>query len=130
MGAFEVNTKLSTKPSASPNTKRRVLPSSAERLIAVVADAGSEEVVRNLLLDQGIANAHVARGTIDDAIELMRTVDHSPRHLLVDVSGSSMPVSDLMRLAEVVDPRAQRRRPLPQPAAHGCAGLSRQAAHR
>ncbi|HEV3106535.1 MAG TPA: AAA family ATPase [Trinickia sp.] len=96
MGAFELNVK--------PNAKRRTPSSAADRLIAVVADASSEEVVRNLLLDQGIANAHVARGTIDDAVELMRNVGHSPRHLLVDVSGSSMPVSDLMRLAEVVDP--------------------------
>jgi pilus assembly protein CpaE len=61
-------------------------------------------VVKNLMRDQGIANAYVTRGAIDDAIELMRTMDHSPRHLLVDVSGSSMPISDLMRLAEVVDP--------------------------
>lgn len=83
---------------------RRAQPSATDRLIAVVSDAGSEEVIKNLMLDQGIANAHVARGTLDEAIELMRNLGHSPRHLLVDVSSSAMPVSDLMRLAEVVDP--------------------------
>jgi len=93
MGAFDLKT-------ATP----RVPPQAPGRLIAVVADAASEEVVNNLVLDQGLTNAHVARGSIDDAIELMRRLDHSPRHLLVDVSGSAMPVSDLMRLAEVVDP--------------------------
>jgi len=93
MGAFELR---------SPN--RRAAPQSTDRIVAVVGDASSEEVVKNLMLDQGIAHAFVARGHIGDAIELMRGIGHSPRHLLVDVSDSSMPVSDLMRLAEVVDP--------------------------
>ncbi|GLU33170.1 AAA family ATPase [Trinickia caryophylli] len=86
------------------NVTRRAAPPAADRLVAMLADAGSEEVVNNLLLDQGIANAYVARGTLDDAIELMRNAARAPRHLLVDVSASAMPVSDLMRLAEVVDP--------------------------
>jgi pilus assembly protein CpaE len=85
-------------------SKRRALATSAERFIAVVADGGSEDVIKNLILDQAIENAHVECGTIDDAIELMRRLGHSPQHLLVDVSGSAMPVSDLTRLADVVDP--------------------------
>lgn len=93
MGAFEPNI-----------AKHRAAPRAGDRLVAVVADAGSEEVVKNLILDQGIANAHVVRGTLDDAIELMRESGQAPRHLLVDVSASAMPVSDLMRLADVVDP--------------------------
>lgn len=93
MGAFELNA-----------AARRPASATAERLVAVVADASSEEVVRNLILDQGIANALVARGTLDDAIEIMRNLGQSPRQLLVDVSASAMPVSDLMRLAEVVAP--------------------------
>ncbi len=93
MGAFEFR-----------SADRRAQPLATDRLIAVVADASSEEVVKNLMLDQGIAHAYVARGSVEEAIELMRGLPHSPRHLLVDVSGSSMPVSDLMRLAEVVDP--------------------------
>ena len=93
MGAFELR-----------SANRRAQPLPTDRIVAVVADASSEEVVKNLMLDQGIANAYVTRGQIDDAIELMRGLGHSPRHLLVDVSASSMPVSDLMRLAEVVDP--------------------------
>ncbi|MGG1944793.1 AAA family ATPase [Trinickia sp. NRRL B-1857] len=83
---------------------RRAQPLATDRIIAVLADASSEEVAKNLMLDQGIAHAYVTRGTIGDAIELMRGLPHAPRHLLVDVSGSAMPVSDLMRLAEVVDP--------------------------
>ncbi len=75
-----------------------------DRLIAVVSDAGSEEVINNLVSDLSIAGAQISRGTLDDMIASMRSVSHSPRQLIVDVSGSSMPVSDLMRLAEVVDP--------------------------
>lgn len=93
MGAFELR-----------SSNRRAQPLATDRIIAVVMDASSEEVVKNLMLDQGISNGYVTRGQIDDAIELMRGLGHSPRHLLVDVSSSSMPVSDLMRLAEVVDP--------------------------
>lgn len=93
MGAFESNI-----------LKRRGRPSGTEKLIAVVADASSEEVVKNLVIDQGIATSHIARGTLDDAIEIMKTLQESPRYLIVDVSGASMPLSDLTRLAEVVDP--------------------------
>ncbi|HTI18946.1 MAG TPA: AAA family ATPase [Trinickia sp.] len=84
--------------------KRRGRPAGNETLIAMVSDAGSEEVVNNVVLDQSIATAHVARGTLDHAIELMKTVKEQPRHLIVDVSDLAMPISELMRLAEVVDP--------------------------
>jgi pilus assembly protein CpaE len=93
MGAFESNA-----------LKRRGRPSGSEKLIAVVSDASSEEVVNNVVLDQTIASSHVARGALDDAIEIMKTQKEPPRYLIVDVSGSAMPISDLMRLAEVVDP--------------------------
>ncbi|WP_179400906.1 AAA family ATPase [Burkholderia guangdongensis] len=95
MGAFDLS---------GHHSRVRAGAASAERLIAVVSDAGSEEAIRNLVFDQGVERAHVERGTIDDAIELMATLEHSPRHLIVDLSGSSMPVSDMMRLADVCDP--------------------------
>lgn len=93
MGAFDFS---------GPNERARA--TSADRLIAVVSDAGSEEVIGNVVLDQNIAGAHVQRGTIDDAIDLMKALGHSPQHLIVDLAGATMPVSDLMRLAQVCDP--------------------------
>jgi pilus assembly protein CpaE len=93
MGVFESNA-----------LKRRGRTPGVDKLVAVVGDAASEEVVNNVVLDQAIAMAHVARGTLDDAIDIMKSVKESPRHLIVDVSGSAMPITDLMRLAEVVDP--------------------------
>lgn len=70
------------------------------RLVAIVADAASDEVIRNLIADQAMTGAQVARGGIDDAIALMRDLSHGPQHLLVDVSGAAMPLSDLARLAD------------------------------
>jgi pilus assembly protein CpaE len=93
MGAFE-----------SDILKRRTQPSGAEKLIAVVCDAQSIEVVKSVVVDQGIATSHVTLGSLDDAIGVMTSLKESPRHLIVDVTGSTMPISDLTRLAEVVDP--------------------------
>ncbi|TDN67274.1 AAA family ATPase [Paraburkholderia sp. BL10I2N1] len=76
----------------------------AEDLLAVVSDRDSETTVKNLIVDQSIASACVQRGTIDDAIQLLKTLDRSPRQLIVDVSGSAMPISDLARLSDVCDP--------------------------
>ncbi|AJY38082.1 AAA family ATPase (plasmid) [Burkholderia humptydooensis] len=83
---------------------RRNEPRPADRLIAVVSDTTSEETIRSLILDHVITHARVVRGSIDDAIEMMKHTEQSPQHLIVDVSGSSMPVSDLARLAEACEP--------------------------
>jgi pilus assembly protein CpaE len=93
MGVFESNI-----------LKRRANPSGAEKLIAVVADAQSVEVVKSVVVDQGIATSHITVGSLDNAIEIMASLKESPRYLIVDVTGSTMPISDLTRLAEVVDP--------------------------
>jgi len=93
MGAFESNM-----------LKRGRRPSGAEKLVAVVADAASEEVINRFVVDQGIATSHVSRGSLDDAVATMATMKESPRYLIVDVSGVAMPISDLARLSEVVDP--------------------------
>lgn len=87
--------------------KRRAQPSGAEKLIAIVADAQSVEVINNVAVDQGIATSHVAVGTIETALQIMTSLKESPRHLIVDVTGSTMPISDLTKLAEVVDPSVE-----------------------
>lgn len=84
--------------------KRRAQPSGAEKLIAVVADSTSAEVINNVVIDQGVATSHVALGSLDDAMGVMTSLKESPHYLIIDVSGSAMPISDLMRLADVVDP--------------------------
>ncbi|MEX3931213.1 CpaE family protein [Paraburkholderia phymatum] len=73
-------------------------------LLAVFLDATSIDAMKSLIIDQAIANAHAQTGTIDDAIHLLRTLVRPPRQLLVDVSGSEMPLSDLARLADACAP--------------------------
>ncbi len=85
------------------NAKRAASAGAAD-LIAVVSDAGSEDVIRRVAQDLSITRAHVQPGNCDDAIRLLQHHERSPRQLIVDVSDSVLPVSDLMRLADVCDP--------------------------
>ncbi len=93
MGAYESNL-----------LKRQGRPSGAEKLIAVVADSASADVINSVVVDQGIATSHVTQGSLDDAVAVMTSLRESPHYLIIDVSNSAMPISDLMRLADVVDP--------------------------
>ncbi len=85
------------------NAKHAATAGAAD-LVAVVSDAGSEDVIRRVAQDLSITRAHVQPGRCDDAIRLLQQHERSPRQLIVDVSESVLPVSDLMRLAEVCDP--------------------------
>jgi pilus assembly protein CpaE len=78
-------------------------PQAAE-FVAFVSDEKTEDSVRRYVHDRMIAHAFVATGTIDDAIEQLKSMDRAPSQLLVDVSGSDMPLSDLERLAQVCEP--------------------------
>lgn len=88
---------------ARQNVKRADAAAAAD-LLAVVSDAGSEDVIRRVAQDLSITRAHVEAGNCDDAIGLLQQHERSPRQLIVDVSDSVMPVSDMMRLADVCDP--------------------------
>jgi len=76
----------------------------AADFVAFVSDAQTEDSVRRFVHDRMIAHAFVATGTIDDAIARLKSMERSPSKLLVDVSGSDMPLSDLERLAQVCEP--------------------------
>jgi pilus assembly protein CpaE len=77
---------------------------SAVDLLAVLSDAASVDTVKSFIGDQAIPHARAQTGSIDDAITLLQKLERPPRHLLVDVSGSAMPLSELERLAEVCAP--------------------------
>ncbi|KML48066.1 fimbrial protein [Burkholderia cepacia] len=83
---------------------KRAVSAGATDLVAVVSDPGSEDVIRRVAQDLSIARAHLQTGTCDDAIRLLQQQERSPRQLVIDVSDSVLPVSDLMRLADVCDP--------------------------
>ncbi|QBR01252.1 AAA family ATPase [Paraburkholderia pallida] len=79
----------------------------AAEFVAFVNDAQTEDSVRRFVHERMIAHAFVATGTVDDAIAQLQGMDRSPSKLLVDVSGSVMPLSDLERLAQVCEPSVQ-----------------------
>ncbi|TKC86256.1 fimbrial protein [Trinickia terrae] len=72
--------------------------------LAIVADEASASVINNLILDQHISHAQARVGTFNETIALIEKMEHPPRQLIVDVSDSAMPLSDLTRLAQVCDP--------------------------
>jgi pilus assembly protein CpaE len=75
--------------------------------VAFVADKETEQVLRRYVLDQALPHVHVVIGTIDEAIAYLAKVERSPLLLMIDLHGSAMPLSDLMRLSEVCEPSVQ-----------------------
>ncbi len=75
--------------------------------IAFVADRATEQVLKSFVLEHAMPHVHIAVGGIDDAIAYLLKIERSPLFLLVDLQGSSMPLSDLGRLSEVCEPSVQ-----------------------
>ncbi|MEK7927411.1 fimbrial protein, partial [Burkholderia contaminans] len=76
---------------------RRAASAGTADLVAVVADSGSEDVIRRVTQELAITRTQLQLGTCDDAIRLLQQYERSPRQLVIDVSDSVLPVSDLMR---------------------------------
>ena len=69
--------------------------------VAFAADKQTEEMLQRFVLDNLIPYPYIGSGNIVDAIEHMKKAERSPTHLVVDLSGITMPVSDIIRLAEL-----------------------------
>jgi pilus assembly protein CpaE len=76
----------------------------AAEFVAFVGDRESEAALHRMVLDQALPHVHIEVGTLDDAIAYLKAVDHAPAKLLVDLSDSAMPLSDLARLSDVCEP--------------------------
>ena len=72
-------------------------------VVAFLADAESEAIVRQVLGDQAQTPGSIHRGDVRKAIEFL-TEQRSPGLLIVDVSGVDLPVSQIIHLAEVCEP--------------------------
>ena len=72
-------------------------------LLAFVADAATERVLRDHLEELGFADATITRGGVAKAIETL-AAQRSPDLLIVDISGVALPVSRIHSLAEVCEP--------------------------
>jgi pilus assembly protein CpaE len=72
-------------------------------VVAFVDDAETEALVRKCLVEIGVHDGRVIRGTLADATEQIQA-GRSPRILIVDVSGVAEPIEQLYRVADVCDP--------------------------
>ena len=74
-----------------------------ERFTAFLADEASEQVVRQSIQEMALPNSSVHRGNMAKVIAHLQSV-RSPNALMVDVSGSELPVTEIHKLAEVCEP--------------------------
>lgn len=74
-----------------------------ERFTAFLADEASEQVVRQSVQEMALPNSSVHRGNMARVITYLQGV-RSPNALMVDVSGSELPVTEIHKLAEVCEP--------------------------
>lgn len=81
----------------------RSAPKQAE-FVAFLTDSASVETVKKAVLESMIPHTLVMQGTVADAIDALKQLDRPPRQLMVDVSGSAMPLSELAALAEACEP--------------------------
>jgi len=95
---------------AIPTTKRAAAEAARgsgnnarERFTAFLADEASEQVVRQCVLEMALPNSSVHRGNIGRVVNHLQSV-RSPTALMVDVSGSELPVTEIHKLAEVCEP--------------------------
>ena len=90
-------------PLAADSPRPRAVSEGRSTVVAFVADDDAEALVRKCLVEIGVSDGRVIRGTLEDAIEQVRA-GRSPRILIVDVSGIAEPIERLMSLGDVCDP--------------------------
>lgn len=79
-------------------------PPRGMELIAFLGDSETRDLVQSLVFDLEVPNAEVRMGAIDDVIAHMRTLPSWPRQLMVDITDSALPLSDMNRLADIAEP--------------------------
>lgn len=88
------------RPSAGKQT-------SHAEFVAFLADDESAAIVQRYVAQRMLPHAHVARGSVDQAIEFLQKLERAPSQLLIDVSGSDTPLSELARLADACEPSVE-----------------------
>lgn len=78
-------------------------PANAD-FIAVMGDDASVAAVRQFIDESVILHAHVFRGEVRHLIDMMTRIERPPQQILVDISNSEMPNTDLAELAGVCPP--------------------------
>ncbi len=75
-------------------------------LIAYIEDTSDRDIVRDSLQKLNMKKVEVITGGVKEAIENL-SQRNSPQYLLIDVSKSELPISDLSRLTEVCEPNVK-----------------------
>ncbi len=78
-------------------------PEQSNQLLAFVCDQESMDIVKSVALHHLGLETEVHLGDSTQAIEFLKT-NRTPRILLVDLSGVSLPASEMQKLAEVCEP--------------------------
>ncbi len=89
--------------SPAPIEKTARPPAGRVRLMSFVLDGRSEASLNSCFSQLSISNATIKRGGIVRAIEYL-SAERSPETIIVDISGSDMPASQVHNLAELCEP--------------------------
>jgi len=90
--------------SPAPIEKKTTRPAAGRvRLMSFVLDGRSEASLNSCFSHLSISNATIKRGGIARALEYL-SVERSPETIIVDISGSDMPASQVHNLAELCEP--------------------------
>lgn len=68
-------------------------------LMAFVCDPVSEQIVLNVIKEKNMAYAEAVQGTPSDALAFVDN-NRTPRILILDISNSELPLSDIMKIQE------------------------------
>lgn len=85
-------------------TKRKTAKIQQAETLAVLTDEVSFETTQRFVLDAMMPHAVVEKGDIEHLIALLGGMERQPRKILVDISKSTMPLSDMTRLSEICEP--------------------------
>ncbi len=73
-------------------------------MVAFLCDADSSDLVQSLIFDLELENVVVRQGSVDDALDFIKTLPSWPHQLLVDIAGSPQPLSDMKRVTGIAEP--------------------------
>lgn len=74
-----------------------------KKLIAILEDQDDIKVVKAALKEIDVKNSEVIQGDINKAIKYFDQ-NRSPEFLIIDISKSELPISDLVKLSEICEP--------------------------
>ena len=83
----------------------KLRPSAAQQdnradFVAFLGDDDSVEIMKRYVSQRLLPHAHVVRGNVDSAIQFLQAQEQPPVQLLIDISTSETPLSELARLAD------------------------------